>query len=339
MKKKLLALSLSMVLTLGLMACGAKEDAPSEVEAPTEVEAPDNAEAPAEEAGDAIKVAIITMDQMDQHWVTVHAGAEAAVEKYAAEGINIDLTWLAPETKDNTQQIQKIEAAVADNVKYIIIAATDATAPNTALKEAIDQGVSVIYIDSPATQEASATFATDNYQGGVEAANYMLKYLEEQGITEGTIGIIDAQPGADSTQNRYDGFASVLEGTKFTMTERQYTDGDNVKAQEITNTLINDGVTLFYAMNAGAAEGCGVATIDAKKNGTEVISMGWDKTDANLSHVENGGLIGFIAQNPDMMGSMAIDAVVEMENGEDLGGKTLDTGISIVTPENVADFK
>ena len=36
---------------------------------------------------------------------------------------------------------------------------------------------------------------------------------------------------------------------------------------------------------------------------------------------------------------MAIDAVVELENGKDLGGASVDTGVSTVTKENVAAFK
>ena len=46
-----------------------------------------------------------------------------------------------------------------------------------------------------------------------------------------------------------------------------------------------------------------------------------------------------MAQNPNIMGEMAIDAVVALENGEDLGGAVVDTGVSVVDINNVADFK
>ena len=39
------------------------------------------------------------------------------------------------------------------------------------------------------------------------------------------------------------------------------------------------------------------------------------------------------------MGKLAIDAVVELESGKDLGGATVDTGVSTVTKDNVAEFK
>ena len=88
-----------------------------------------------------VKVALITMDSMSSHWVHVKDGVEDALAKYKAQGAVIEMTWLAPEQKDNSQQIQKIEAAVSDGVDYIIIAVNDPTACNRALQEALDAGI------------------------------------------------------------------------------------------------------------------------------------------------------------------------------------------------------
>lgn len=285
------------------------------------------------------KIGLITMDQMDVHWVRLQQGAQAKVDAYNADGNSIEMVWMAPETKDNQQQIEKINAAVADGVNYIIIAANDATSCNRALQEALDAGIKIIYVDAPASLEASATFATDNYAGGVKAGEYMAKVLADAGVTEGTIGIVDAQAGVQSCQDRYDGFASVFEGTNFVLGERQYSDGDNSKAQELANTLIANGVVAIYGTNDGATNGAAAAVMDAKNNGTTVYCVGWDKSDSNIAHVENGELLAFMAQNPNVMGEMAIDAVVALENGEDLAGKVVDTGVSVVDASNVAEFK
>lgn len=285
------------------------------------------------------KVGLITMDQMDVHWVRLKEAAEAKVAEYNEAGNSIDMVWMAPEIKDNQQQIEKINAAVADGVNYIIIACNDATSDNRALQEAMDAGIKIIYVDAPATLEASATFATDNYAGGVKAGEYLAKVLADAGVTEGTIGIVDAQAGVQSCQDRYDGFASVFEGTDFVLGERQYSDGDAQKAQELANTLVNNGVVAIYGTNDGATQGAAGAVKDAANNGQTVYCVGWDKSDANIAHVEGGELLAFMAQNPNIMGEMAIDAVVSLENGEDLGGAVVDTGVSVVDASNVADFK
>ena len=285
------------------------------------------------------KIGLITMDQMDVHWVRLQEGAQAKVDEYNADGNSIEMVWMAPETKDNQQQIEKINAAVADGVNYIIIAANDATSCNRALQEALDAGIKIIYVDAPASLEASATFATDNYAGGVKAGEYLAKVLADAGVTEGTIGIVDAQAGVQSCQDRYDGFASVFEGTDFVLGERQFSDGDNSKAQELANTLIANGVVAIYGTNDGATNGAAAAVMDAANNGSTIYCVGWDKSDSNIAHVENGELLAFMAQNPNIMGEMAIDAVVKMENGEDLAGEVVDTGVSVVDASNVADFK
>ncbi len=315
MKKKMIAAALAATMTLGMGTVAFAEE-------PVET-----------------KIALITMDQMDVHWVRLQEAAQAKVDEYNEEGNKIEMTWMAPETKDNQQQIEKIEAAIADNVNYIIISCNDATAANMQLQEAMDAGIKVIYVDATADLEASATFATDNFAGGVQAGEYMKKVLDEAGVKEGTIGIVDAQAGVDSCQARYDGFASVFEGTDFELGERQYSDGDNTKAQELANTLIANGVVAIYGTNDGATNGAAAAVADAKSNGTDVYCVGWDKSDSNIAHVESGELLAFMAQNPNVMGEMAIDAVVAMERGEEVSNEAVDTGVSTVDASNVADFK
>ena len=290
-------------------------------------------------AGVDTKVALITMDQMDVHWVRLKNAAEERVKAYNDAGAKIELNWLAPETKDNAQQIQKIETAIADGANYIIISANDATSCNKALEEAIDAGIKIIYVDATATVPAAATYATDNYAGGVQAGEYMKKVLDEAGVKDGTIGIVDAQAGVESCENRYQGFASVFEGTDFTLGERQYSDGDNAKAQELANTLIANGVVAIYGTNDGATNGAAAAVKDAAANGETIYCVGWDKSDSNIAHVEGGELLAFMAQNPNVMGEKAIDAVVAIEGGADLGGEVVDTGVSTVDASNVADFK
>ena len=315
MMKKLAAVALAGLMVTG-MAVAAYADDPVET-----------------------KVGLITMDQMDVHWVRLHDAAEAKVNELNEAGNKIELEWLAPETKDNAQQIEKLNAAISDGCNYIIIACNDATSANMTLQEAMDQGIKIIYVDAPASLEASATFATDNFAGGKQAGEYLLDVLTKEGVTEGTIGIVDAQAGVDYCQNRYDGFASVFEGTNFELGERQYSDGDNSKAQELANTLIANGVVAIYGTNDGATNGAAAAVADAANNGQTIYCVGWDKSDSNIAHVEGGELLAFMAQNPDVMGEKAIEAVVAMEGGEDLGGEVVDTGVSTVDASNVADFK
>ncbi len=314
--KKVLAMILALVMVFGLVACSSSSSSDS----------------------DTIHISLITMDQMDVHWVKLEKAASAKVEELKNEGKNIEYEWLAPEKKDNAQQIQQIETAINNGADVIIISVNDSTACNDALQAALDKGIKLIYVDATATLEASATFATDNYAAGVEAGETMLGYLEDKGVTEGTIGLVSAQAGVQSCIDRVDGFVSAFEGTNFEMSEVQYSDGDAVKAQDLTNALISDGVVAVYGANDGATNGAANAVKEANANGKDIICVGFDNSSSNRSHVEDGELLAFMAQNPNVMGEKAIEAAVALMEGTTLTETQVDTGVSVVTKENVADF-
>ena len=60
--KKALSILLCLAMIMALLAgCGAKEEAPA-----------------AAESAESYKVALITMDSIDQHWITLKEGAEKA---------------------------------------------------------------------------------------------------------------------------------------------------------------------------------------------------------------------------------------------------------------------
>ena len=333
--KRIFALALALIMALALVACGGNTT--------TNNGGASNGGNAGGDTGDgealSCHISLITMDQMDVHWVKLQAAAQATVDEYVAQGYDVTMDWLAPEKKDNAQQIQMIETATNNGSDVIIIAVNDSTACNDAIQAAIDAGIKIVYVDSPSTIEGSATFATDNVAAGKQASEQMKVYLDEKGLTEGTIGIVSAQAGVQSCIDRVDGFISAFEGTGFTMGEVQYSDGDAVKAQEITNALIQDGVIAVYGANDGATNGAGNAVKEANANGADIICVGFDNSASNRALVNDGSLLAFMAQNPDVMGSEAVKAAIALMEGEDLGGKVVDTGVTTVTIDNVAEFE
>ncbi|MCI9163947.1 MAG: sugar ABC transporter, partial [Lachnospiraceae bacterium] len=101
MKKKLLALfSCAALLAASITGCSSSKPAESAA-APAGSEAPaESASAAAPAATGDVKIALITMDSIDQHWVTLNEGAQKA----AAE-LGVSVTFMSPNTKDDAQQI------------------------------------------------------------------------------------------------------------------------------------------------------------------------------------------------------------------------------------------
>ena len=294
--KKTLAIVLALMLCLGAVTAAAAED---------------------------WKIALITMDSIDQHWVTLNEGALAK----AAE-LGVTVTFMSPNTKDDAQQIECVNNAVAGGYNAIMVAANGPDAISSALREAKEAGIKVVYVDSPANVEAEATFSTDNKAAGKTAGEEMIKALQAAGVTEGSIGIVNVNAATDSTVQREAGFREAFEGTAYTLLETQYGEGDAAKSQSIAENYITQGVVGIFGCNEGSTTGTGNAI---KASGTAVVGVGFDKSDAILGLIQDGYLLATMAQNPDVMGSMGVEACVKVLNGESLGGEVVDTGVSVLT--------
>ena len=306
MKKKVLAVICSMAMAAGCFAGATTVFAKGE------------------------KIALITMDSIDQHWVTLNEGAQEEAKK---EEVTVD--YMAPNTKDDAQQIECVNNAIAGGYQAIIVAANGPDAISGSLKEAQAAGIKIVYVDSPANVDAEATFSTDNKSGGEKAGEELKKALEDKGVTSGSIGIINTNAASQSTLDREAGFRGVFEDTDFEVLETQYSEGDAAKSQSIAENYITQGVVGIFGTNDGCTVGTGNAI---KASGSDsVLGVGFDKSDTILNLVKDGYLVCTMAQNPDVMGAEGVKAAVKAINGEDLGGEVTDTGVSVITADDVEE--
>lgn len=276
------------------------------------------------------KIAVITMDSVDQHWVSLKEGAE---EEAKADDVTVD--FMAPDVKDDAKQIECINNAVAGGYDGLMVAANSEDAVSGALQEAIDAGMKLVYVDSPANVEAEATFSTDNKAAGKTAGEEMIKALEDKGVKDGSIGIVNINNSTNTAIQREAGFREAFEGTDYELLETQFCEGDAAKAQTIAENYITEGVVGIYGTNEGASTGVGNAI---KASGSdEIIGVGFDKSDTLKGLIEDGYLVCTMAQNPDQMGKLGVQACIKALNGEDLGGEVTDTGVSVLTKESLAE--
>ena len=314
MKKKLFAMLCCMtMLAASLTGCGGQKAAETGADASSATETA---------SADGAKIALITMDSIDQHWVTLNEGAQKAAKEL---GVVVD--FMSPNTKDDAQQIECVNNAVAGGYKAIIVAANGPDAISSALKDAASQGVKIVYVDSPANVEAEATFSTDNKAAGKSAGEEMIKALEAAGVTFGDIGIVNVNAATDSCVAREEGFRSAFDGSSYNLLETQYGEGDAAKSQSIAENYITQGVVGIFGCNEGSTAGTGNAI---KASGKNVIGVGFDKSDAIQNLIKDGFLLCTMAQNPDVMGYEGVKAAVAAIGGESLGGKVTDTGVSVI---------
>lgn len=314
MKRKLLGLLLCMTMLVSmLVGCGSNMSTESD--------------AVKSESEGKYKVYLITMDQMDQYWLSVNKGCGTAADELG----NIEFKWSAPDVKDDAKQIECINNAVADKADVILLAANGPDAVTAALDEAAKAGVKIVYIDSPANFDGEVTFATNNKEAGELAGKEMLKALTEKNISSGKIGIINVNVSTASCVSREEGFRSAFEGTNFKILETQYSDGDSAKAKDIAANYITNGCIGIFGANEGCATGVGNAI---QEDGDRVVGVGFDKSDTILSLIKEGHLLATMEQNPYDMGYKGMKAAAEILAGRDFDGKIEDTGVTIITKDN-----
>ncbi len=314
--KKILALLMSVILILSLFtACSDNGGTNNGGNNATQ----------ANSANKDFLVYLVTMDKMDQHWVAVDAGASAL-----AKEIGVTYKWDAPDTKDNAKQIEILNNAIADGADIIMLAANDPTAISDAVRSAKNSGCKIIYIDSAADESGEATLSTDNYNAGYIAGKTMLEELGKAGKTSGSIGIISTNTATASTMKRETGFRDAIkEDGRFTILTTEYKDGDAAASQEAATGYItaNPNLVGLYGTNEGSTVGVGNAI---KDNGGNIVGIGFDKSSAIMSLINDGALKAVMAQNPYTMGYLGMAQALAVLKGYETGPSEMDTGVSVI---------
>ena len=244
----------------------------------------------------------ISSSAMDSIWGTIDNGCRAALAEIGDD--KVDYKWDIPELDNG--QIKCINKAVKGGADLILLAAKSGDAQVATIKEAAENGVTFIYVDSPANWDgAIMTIKTDNEAAGKTAGENMLKALTEAGLTDGDIGIVSVDAQTESTNAREKGFRGVFDGTDFTILETQYCAGESDKAQTQAEAFITQGVVAIFGTNEGSSIGVGNAI---KEAGGDIVGVGFDTGGAVPALVKEGVLLCTMAQQPYEMGYQGFKA-------------------------------
>lgn len=278
------------------------------------------------------KFVLITMDSMDEHWLSVKKGAETKAKELG----DVDIIFRAPAGKvDPNEQTRMVEDAINQKVDAILLAPSDKSALGPVVERAIDEKIPVVIIDSPVDAEGYVTFlSTDNYAAGALAADTLAKLVNEKG----KVGIINAQPGAGTAIARSSGFEDRLKDKYPNMKVAgiQYSNGDKAVALNQATDMMtaNPDLVAFYGSNEGSTVGISRA-LEESGNIGKIKLVGFDFSKDTITGLKNGSIQASMVQNPEKMGYDGVAAAYDNINGKEVP-KHVDTGVKVVT---VGDLK
>jgi ribose transport system substrate-binding protein len=344
MKKKLFVLaSLLMAVSLVLAGCGAPAT-PQVVEKTVQVEVTKvvqvevTAPAMPEEGGE---IAVIVKTGNSSFWQNVQTGAMDAQNELKAQTPKLSVTFLGAQSESNVnEEINIVESAIDRGVKAIVLAPSDVTALQPAVKDAKDAGIPVIIIDSKLDGDPSqyvSFLATDNKAAGEACAKAMIDALAAKGITEGKVQVMSYVAGVGSEIGRVGGFNDYIKAnSKFTLLETQYSNADMPTAlNQTTNVLqANPDLVGIFGANEPTALGMGKAIEQAGLAG-KIVAIGFDGNSVLAGMVKDGTLNAIAVQSSYNMGYLGVKTAYDVA----FAGKTVepyvDTGFLMVTKDNI----
>ena len=129
------------------------------------------------------RIAVIPKGTTHVFWKSIHAGAIKAQQELKADGIDVEVIWKGPLKEDDREsQIRVVEDFITRGVTGIVLAPLDDAALRTPVKEAVNNDIPVVIIDSGLKSDDYSSFvATDNYKGGYKGGEHLAKVIGGKG--------------------------------------------------------------------------------------------------------------------------------------------------------------
>lgn len=286
--------------------------------------------------GDQVEIAYIVKAKSDAFWTSMEDGAYAYAEE---KGIHLE--FQAPEKEtDVEKQVQMVENAVIKGFDAIILSAADSNSLAPAIKKANDAGIPVVLVndtmDEAALDEAGAHVETYVGIDQYEAASLAGKYAAEN-IPDGKILYLEGIAGVQAHVDRLNGFKDQC--GSFTVVASQTAKCDRNEAFNVMQNVLssNPEVNVVWATNAEMGQGAIQAIEQAGVTGTIQV-FDFDAAPDDIEAIKAGTLAGSVAQYPNLQAEAAIQACLDVLDGETLEDH-IKTPAALVTADNVDAYE
>ena len=362
MKKRIVTALLAGVMALSLAACGgsSSDAGQSASQAQTEESGSGSSQAA---SGEKKTINVIAKGFQHQFWKAVEKGA-----MLAGEDLNAEVSFQGPDNESAiAQQVEYLNAAIAQNPSAICLAALDTKACIGSIQTAMDQGIPIIGFDSgvPDAPEGAikANASTNNYEAGKLAASETYKLIKDKidGASKTVrIGVVAQESNSQSIVERTKGFVDGM--TEAIGEDKVSVEGhDSLKKEKKGAPVIIDvgipaevkdadaaavasaileksDLIAIYGSNEFAANAIITANEGLDKIGEgKVTAVGFDAGSKQLQAIRDGLFAGSVTQDPVQIGYKAVELAVKASNGESVSD--VDTGALWYTKDNMEDPK
>ncbi|TMI83757.1 MAG: ribose ABC transporter substrate-binding protein RbsB [Bacillati bacterium ANGP1] len=253
-----------------------------------------------------VGLAISTLN--NPFFVDLRDGAQAAAAKAGIALVVLDAQ------NDPARQASSVEDLIAKKVGAVIINPTDSDAIVPIVKKLNAAKIPVITVDRAANGgTVAAHIASDNVAGGRMAAAYVARRLKGKG----NVVMLEGIAGSSAARDRGKGFREGLQkfpGIKIVAS--QTADFDRSKGLTVMENILQaqKKINAVFAQNDEMALGA-VQAIEGAKRQQAMFVVGFDAIADALKAVNEGRIAATIAQQPKVMGRLAVEAAASRLKG------------------------
>lgn len=255
-------------------------------------------------AKETIALAISTLD--NPFFVTLKEGAEKKAKELGYNLVVLD------SQNDPAKELSNVEDVTVRGAKVLLINPTDSEAVGTAVAVANKKNIPVITLDRGANKgDVVSHIASDNVAGGKMAGDFIAEKVGKNAKVIQLEGIA----GTSAARERGEGFKQAVEANQFELLASQPADFDRTKGLNVMENLLasHGSAKAVFAQNDEMALG---ALRAIKASGKNILVVGFDGTDDAVKAVNGGQLAATIAQQPEKIGELGVEAADKVLKGE-----------------------
>jgi ribose transport system substrate-binding protein len=212
--------------------------------------------------------------------------------------------------------------------------------PMTPLLDRVAEKMPVVCHDSDAAKSKRKVYVgTNNVEAGHAAGQAAIKALEAAGVTKGKVAIfvgriemqnaIDRKRGVDETLGKVAGIEILPVFLDH---------ADRSKAKKNVEDALARYPDLVLTIGLWSYNGpCMLDAVRASTRAKKPVIVAFDEEEETLKGVQDGLISATIVQKPFQFGYQSMKALKDLKDGK-TPPATIDTGITTVTKENLAQF-
>lgn len=276
-----------------------------------------------------LKITMVAGVKGDPFYITMMCGAKKEASR---QGATFD--FQAPGTFSPTDQIPIVNGVAAARPDIMLIAPTHDTAMMVPIEQVAETGTKVVLVDT-SLQDVSSTAAqisTDDYQGGVAAAETMYKLTDGKGA----VLLLNFQPGVSTTEARGRGFMERAKKLGLRVLGEEFGGTDIQKSTTIVSAILQQEPDLsgIFTTTDYGAQGTVAALRAADKLGAVKV-IGFDASPVMVSQLKADEIQAIVTQKAQEIGIRGVNEGIKAAKGEKTADRPIKIGTITVTKDTL----